>query len=129
MERLTEYTKEGQAIPRMDLRNNGHQKCTNRLAEYEDLEEQGKLWKLPCAVGDTVWDNDFGRPCSYEVTGFSFGNLNDGFDEEMELHEVLVHYTDSARCVSGRCPVSEIGKSVFLTKQAAEQALKGMEGQ
>lgn len=24
----------------------------NKLAEYEDLEEQGKLLKLPCAVGD-----------------------------------------------------------------------------
>lgn len=99
-----------------------------RLREYENLEEQGELLKLHCAVGDIVWDNDFGRPCRYEVTGFSFGNLNDGFDEEMELHEVLVHYTDSARCVSGRCPVSEIGKTVFLTKQSAEQAMKGMEG-
>lgn len=26
-----------------------------KLAEYEDLEEQGKLLKLPCAVGDTVY--------------------------------------------------------------------------
>lgn len=26
-----------------------------RLKEYEDLEEQGKLLKLPCAVGDTVY--------------------------------------------------------------------------
>lgn len=99
-----------------------------RLREYENLEEQRKLLRLPCAAGDIVWDNDFGRPCRYEVTGFSFGNLNDGFDEEMELHEALVHYTDSARCVSGRCPVSEIGKTVFLTKQSAEQAMKGMEG-
>ncbi|MCI8355169.1 MAG: hypothetical protein HFI47_08810 [Lachnospiraceae bacterium] len=37
MERLTERTGEGQAIPRMDLRNNGHQKCMQRLAEYEEL--------------------------------------------------------------------------------------------
>lgn len=37
MERLTERTREGQAIPRMDLRNNGHQKCMERLAEYEEL--------------------------------------------------------------------------------------------
>ena len=27
----------------------------NKCAEYEDLEEQGKLLKLPCAVGDTVY--------------------------------------------------------------------------
>lgn len=26
-----------------------------KLAEYEDLEEQGRLIKLPCKVGDTVW--------------------------------------------------------------------------
>ncbi len=38
MERLTERTVEGQAIPRMDLKNNGHQKCMERLAEYEDTE-------------------------------------------------------------------------------------------
>lgn len=47
-ERLTEWLDSGQAIPRMDLRKNGHQKCTNKLAEYEDLEEQGLLLKLPC---------------------------------------------------------------------------------
>lgn len=27
----------------------------NKLREYEDLEEQRKLLKLPCAVGDTVY--------------------------------------------------------------------------
>ena len=30
-------------------------KCFNKLGKYEDLEEQGKLLKLPCAVGDTVY--------------------------------------------------------------------------
>ena len=30
-------------------------KVCEKLAEYEDLEEQGKLLKLPCAVGDTVY--------------------------------------------------------------------------
>lgn len=99
MERLTERIEDGQAISRMNLRKNGHQKCMNRLAEYEDLEEifrskmtdsicellkdkeefarwldrkrwiskkcdeyaraeeQGKLLKLPCAVGDVVYTN------------------------------------------------------------------------
>ena len=27
----------------------------DKLAEYEDLEEQGKLLKLPCVVGDTLY--------------------------------------------------------------------------
>lgn len=30
-------------------------KAFKKLKEYEDLEEQGKLPKLPCAVGDTVY--------------------------------------------------------------------------
>lgn len=30
-------------------------KVAERLVKYEDLEEQGKLIKLPCAVGDTVY--------------------------------------------------------------------------
>ncbi len=29
--------------------------ATDKLAEYEDLEEQGLLIKLPCKVGDAVW--------------------------------------------------------------------------
>ena len=45
----------------------------SKLKEYEDLEEQGKLLKLPVLIGGTVWDNDFGQSCSYTVTGFSFG--------------------------------------------------------
>ena len=26
-----------------------------KLAHYEDMEEQGRLIELPCAVGDTIW--------------------------------------------------------------------------
>ncbi len=37
MSRLTEWMQEEhRAIPRMDLRNNGYEKCATRLAEYED---------------------------------------------------------------------------------------------
>ena len=39
MSRLTEWMQEEhRAIPRMDLRNNGYEKCATRLAEYEDTE-------------------------------------------------------------------------------------------
>ena len=47
MDRLTEWIGEGEdrhAIPRMDLRKNGHQACCNKLAEYEDLEETGRYY-------------------------------------------------------------------------------------
>lgn len=31
------------------------QKAFEKLAEYEDLEEQGRLLKLPCGVGGIVY--------------------------------------------------------------------------
>ena len=38
MERLTEWIPgEHKAIPRIDLRSNGYEKCATRLAEYEDI--------------------------------------------------------------------------------------------
>ena len=122
---MTERTGEGQAIPRMDLKNNGHQRCMERLAEYEDLEELNRLLKLPCAVGDIIWDIDFGRPYGYEVTGFSFGSLNDDdWEEERILDQVVVYYTNSNGSITGTFAVSEIGKTVFPTKESAEAALK-----
>lgn len=48
-----------------------------KLADYEDLEQQGRLIKLPCKVGDIVWDNDYGRPCAYTITAFSFGECEE----------------------------------------------------
>ena len=58
MERLTEWIDDGehrQAIPKTDIRNNGYNKCCNKLAVYEDLEEHGLLVRLPCKVGDILF--------------------------------------------------------------------------
>lgn len=101
--------------------------CRKTQREYEDLEEQGKLLKLPCKARDIVWDIDFGRPCSYEVTGFSFGILNDyDWEEEKVLDQIVVYYTNSNGSITGTFAVSEIGKTVFLTREEAEAALKGL---
>lgn len=45
----------------MDARIAISNKCLKKLADYEDLEEQGLLVRLPCKVGDTVYDI-VGRP-------------------------------------------------------------------
>lgn len=37
------------------VKNHDYISAAIKLAEYEDLEEQGRLIKLPCKVGDTVW--------------------------------------------------------------------------
>ncbi len=58
MERLTKWIDDGenrQAIPDPTIRKNGHGRCCNRLADYEDAEEQGLLLRLPCGIGADVY--------------------------------------------------------------------------
>ena len=99
----------------------------NRLKDYEDAEDQGLLLRLPCRVGDEVWDNDFGKPCAYTITGFSFGTGGDYIDEPVSEKEVVYYYSNNSGSITGSFAVSEIGKTVFLTKAEAEQKLKEVE--
>ena len=98
-----------------------------KLKEYEDLEEQGRLVILPCKAGDTVWDNDCGRPCAYTITAFSFGECEEYICEPVTTKEVVFYYANSSGSITGSFAESEIGKTVFLTKAEAEQKLKEME--
>lgn len=93
------------------------EKC-KELAGYKQAEEQGLLLQLPCKVGGKIWDNGFGRPYSYIVTGFSIGRV-----EEDGCGEMTVYYQDLIGVETGCFAVDEIGKTVFLTKSEAEQAL------
>lgn len=103
--------------------------AAEKLAEYEDLEEQGGLIKLPCKVGDTVWDNDYGRPCAYTITAFSFGECEEYICEPVTTKEVVFYYANSSGSITGSFAESEIGKSVFLNKSEAEAKLKELRGQ
>lgn len=99
-----------------------------KLKDYEDLEEQGRLIKLPCKVGDTVWDNDCGRPCAYTITAFSFGECEEYICEPVTKKETVFYYANSSGSVTGSFAESEIGKSVFLNKSEAEAKLKELRG-
>ena len=99
-----------------------------KLADYEDLEEQGRLVKLPCKVGDTVWDNDFGRPCAYTITAFSFGECEEYICEPVTTKKAVFYYANSSGSITGSFAESEIGKSVFLNKSEAEAKLKELRG-
>lgn len=99
-----------------------------KLADYEDLEQQGRLIKLPCKVGDIVWDNDYGRPCAYTITAFSFGECEEYICEPVTTKEVVFYYTNSSGSIIGSFEESEIGKSVFLNKSEAEAKLKELRG-
>lgn len=61
MERLTKpelvngflacYPENDTGLPELVGKGNPYRKIVEKLKEYEDFEEQGKLLKLPCAVG------------------------------------------------------------------------------
>ncbi len=99
-----------------------------RLKYYEDLEEQGRLLKLPCKVGDVIWDNDFGSPCAYTITAFSFGECEDYIDEPATNKEIIFYYSNLSGSITGSFAESEIKKTVFLTKSEAEAKLKELRG-
>ncbi len=72
-----------------------------KLGEYEDLEEQGRLIKLPCKIGTDIY-YIFGipneMPCTIESCVFELSDIN------------------------------KIGKTLFLTKSEAEAKLKELRG-
>jgi len=110
--RLTGRTKGGEAY----LYNMaGIERAIDKLAAYEDAEEQGRLVILPCKVGDTVFLAQVGReePFSMRVQGISISASG---------NDVILHF--------GGFPItnawgSEVGKTLYLTREEAEAALKG----
>lgn len=103
------------------------QQAFKKLADYEDLKDQGLLVRLPCKVGDMVWDNDFGYPESYEIKAFSYGYCDSYVEPGIGIEDEIIFYYESyTRSIAGAFPMSEIGKTVFLTREEAEKKLEEM---
>ena len=82
--------------------------CFEKLAMYEDLEEQGLLFRLPCKVGDTVYR-------LFHVNGIPY--VVQSMPVRM-LSQVIRIMEDDA-----------FNKTVFLTRADAEAALEKMKGE
>ena len=104
------------------------EKCLRKLAEYEDLEEQGLMLQLPCKVGDTVY-------CIYEryTKCSEYGQVFEEYScqgcERLECDSHKELYVQSQKAYSLDWIVSNLKrfyKTVFLTKAEAEQKLKEM---
>ena len=101
----------------------------DKLADYEELEEQGRLVKLPCKVGDTVY-------CIFSrYTKCTFNN--EEFDEyscqgcEYECDSKKENYVQGMIAYSLDWIVTNLkkfGKTAFLTKSESEAKLKELRG-
>lgn len=97
-------------------------KLYKKLAEYEDLEEQAKLMRLPCAVGDTVYiaSRRLGEIIPLEVCKISI--LLRGGKTAVQLK-----CTNRNSYGFSHYSAEEIGKNVFLTPEKAKAALDALE--
>lgn len=122
MERLTQWIgddEDRQAIPRPDIRNNGYSKCCNKLADYEDLEEQGLLVRLPCKVGDIVYVPTRNFISELRITLVSVDTSDGAMYFSWMLNAGIYPNLDG---FSGY----ELGKTIFLTRKEAEKKLEEM---
>lgn len=90
------------------------------LKRYEDLEQDGRLLEVPCKVGDIVWylqEQYSGKWIAKPATVSSFQ-----FDRFLRIYCIEERQNTQAFWEE------DFGKSVFLTEEAAEAALKEMEG-
>lgn len=101
-----------------------------KLKEYEDLEEQGRLLKLPCKAGDTVWQimligvESEHKKAIYDVFETTIIRLS--IDSRMNL--ILSTMTKEKRGYKIEITSRTIGDMVFLTKEEAEVKLKELRG-
>ena len=121
MERLTEKDSYGDVY----AKQHDYVTASEKLCEYEDLEERGLLLRLPCKVGDTVYyiSEGFIEPCTVETIFISDYTDKDGNCSYM----AEIHF-DREDCpyVSTEIYFTDIGKTVFLTKEEAEKKLNEM---
>lgn len=90
-----------------------------KLAMYEDLEEQGRLPKLPCKVEDILYGISMGKIITLTVNEISIFCM-----KGEKIINVKCQSNDEFRnYVEG-----EFGKTVFLSKEEAKAAMDKLKG-
>lgn len=117
MERLTRRSANGTGVyatpsgEPVKWENNRHN-VLQKLADYEDLEEQGRLIKLPCKIGDKVWHIS-GRDIKEDV----ISGIEYSYDGMFYI------WSNEDTWLGG------FNDIVFLTKSEAEAKLKELRGE
>lgn len=133
--RATEIVKkvlEEHYIARQDRVNGkiiGNQQCLDKLGRLEDAEEKGLLLRLPCKVGSETY-LICSRYTKCSENDQEFDEYSCQGCECLECDSSKEYYIHKNNSVSLEWIVRNIvdfGKTVFLTKEEAEQALKEME--
>lgn len=98
-----------------------------QLKEYRKLEEQDRLIKLPCKVGDTVYVNGvlgYGEAEKYKVIRVDYHSTLGTGRNEFYIEALLDGKPDNSIGFYDK----NFGKTVFLTQSEAEAKLKELRG-
>ena len=106
-------TEDGLTIP--SYSDYPTRRIIERLAEYEDLEEQGLLLRLPCPIGTTVYNTTW------------WDDVQEKVKVDGKTFYRTVHKHKVSKSTFSLGDIYDFGKTVFLTKAEAEQKLKEME--
>ena len=87
----------------------------DKLAAYEDAEEQGRLVMLPCKIGDKV----------FRVVSKCLGAIQCPFEGGYGLDRCYNCDTFIKEESFSFSMFEDIGKTIFLTREEAETAMKG----
>ena len=94
-----------------------------RLAEYEDLEEQGLLLRLPCKVGDTIYEVSYENRkyiiCEHIVNQFVYITYR---KPRIEI------YCEGENGFLSSSITGQLDDGLFLNREEAESKLKELEG-
>ena len=118
IDKLLELSNENQFV-----RNEAYYK----LQHYEDLEEQGRLIKLPCKVGDTVWSFVYETIICGEVIAIKYEISVENYGNYIE-EKITIDFRDIDGEFEATIDFQDFGKKVFLTKEEVETKLKEMKG-
>ncbi len=101
-----------------------YKKAMSRLKEYEDLEEQGFLLRLPCKVGGRVYyrDEEFEAVFPIEISTIHISDMGNG--EKVFQFDGAFYNSDGDVEFDYEFDLDDFGKTVFLTPEEAEKALK-----
>ena len=93
----------------------------DRLRELVQADRAGRCVVLPCMIGDTVYvlNHHLGRVFENEVAGFSVGYPSDNRNNVSTVY-VGKYGSKTFR----RWKFQRFGKTVFLTREEAEAALR-----
>lgn len=114
MERLTYWKDKEHAV--LDMNAENVRFATEKLADYEDAEEQGLLLKLPCKVGDKAWYVRNSVIDEVEVDSFV---LNTNLFVKVSLYVGYERYRKTLTPY----------KTLFFSLEEAEQALENMKSE